>query len=113
MSPVLADIFMENLEEKVFMEHDQDPRVWKRFVDDILAVVKRNHGHKWLSKLNAAHENVTFTMEEKTEGTLQFIDVNFSRSENGELKRTVYQKPTHTNRYVQFQSHQPNNVKLG
>ena len=54
-----------------------------------------------------------FTMEEETEGTLLFTDVRFTRSENGELKRTVYQKPTHTNKYVQFQSHQPNNVKSG
>ena len=77
---------MENLEEKVFMEHDQAPRVWRRFVDDILAVVKRNHGYKWLSKLNAARENITFTTEEETERTLPSMDVKFSRSENRELK---------------------------
>ena len=50
-------------------------------------------------------------MEEETEGTLPFMSVRFSRSENGQLKRIVHPKPTHTNRYVQLQSHLPNYVK--
>ncbi len=41
------------------------------------------------------------------------MDVRFTRQDQGNLVREVYQKPTHTNRYVQFDSHQPNNVKAG
>ena len=99
VSPVLADIFMENLEGKVFMEHDQAPRIWKRFVDDILAVVKRNHGYKWLSKLNAAHENITFTMEEETQGTLPFMDVHFFKKWDRKVEKNSVSK---TNTYKQI-----------
>ena len=39
------------------------------------------------------------------------MDVRFIRQENGSLARAVYQKPTHTNRYVHFESHHPPSVK--
>ena len=37
---MIADIFMESLEEKIFVETEA-PRLWKRFVDDVLAVTKK------------------------------------------------------------------------
>ena len=80
VSPVIADIFMENLEEKIFMETEA-PRLWKRFVDDVLAVTKKNYGNMLLAKLNSAHENISFTMEEEADGTLLFMDVRFTRRE--------------------------------
>ena len=47
---------MENSERKIFMERDQAPCVWKRFVDSLLAVVKRNYAYgDKLLKLNSAH----------------------------------------------------------
>ena len=75
-------------------------------MDDVLAVTKKNYGNMLLAKLNSAHENISFTMEEEADGTLPFMVVRFTRRENGDLVRTVYQKPTHTNRYVQLRSHQ-------
>ena len=50
-------------------------------------------------------------MEEEHEGSLPFMDVKFTRESRGGLGTDVYQKPTHTNRYVQFDSHQPMQVK--
>ena len=42
-----------------------------------------------------------------------FQDVCFTRQLDGSLTREVYQKQTHTNRYVLFNSHHPENVKVG
>ena len=52
-------------------------------------------------------------MEEEANGTLPFMDVRFSREEQGTLSRQVYQKPTQTNRYLPFTSHHPVSVKSG
>ena len=52
-------------------------------------------------------------MEPEVDGVLPFMDVRFRRMENGKLSREVYRKPTHTNRYVQFESHHPMSVKSG
>ena len=52
-------------------------------------------------------------MEVESSDSLPFMDVRFTRQAGGELMREVYQKPTHTNRYVHFDSHHPLSVKSG
>ena len=113
VSPVVSDIFMEDFEDKALSDGSICPPLWKRFVDDVLAVVKRDKGSPLLDHLNEQHPNIKFTMEEEEEGSLPFMDVRFTRTANGKLHRQVYQKPTHTNRYVQYDSHQPDSVKSG
>ena len=58
LSPAIADIFMVDLEEKAIAGAGEDiaPSVWKRYVDDILSVVKRNKGHLLQEHLNAQHK---------------------------------------------------------
>ena len=41
------------------------------------------------------------------------MDVRFTRRRNGTLARSIYQKPTHTNRYLHYKSHHPSSVKSG
>ena len=91
------------------------PRLFHRFVDDIITVVKsmkRTDAQNLLIHLNKQHPRIQFTMEEETNGSLPFMDVRFTRQQ-GKLLREVYRKPTHTNRYLQFESHHPSSVKSG
>jgi len=43
VSPLVANMFMEQLEEKLSATVPEDlrPKLWKRYVDDTLEVVKR------------------------------------------------------------------------
>ena len=41
------------------------------------------------------------------------MNVLFTRREDGQLERQVYQKKTHTNRYMQYNSHHPVEIKSG
>ena len=45
VSPVIADIFMEDLEDKIFeMKISPNfglPRLWRRFVDNVIAVIRK------------------------------------------------------------------------
>ena len=41
------------------------------------------------------------------------MDIKFKCQPQGELTKEVYEKPTHTNRYVAFSSHHPISVKSG
>ena len=113
VSPAVADIFMEDLEEKFLSTFSNSPRFWKRFVDDIISVIKRKDKEEFLEHLNRQHSRIRFTVEEENDGSLPFLDVLFQRQQDGHVTRTVYQKPTHTNRYVQFDSHHPAPVKAG
>ena len=106
-SQIIVDTFMEDLEDKNFATYDATPRVWYRFVDDVISVVKKHDVQGLLQHLNKQHGRIQFTMEMENSGSLPFIDIRIARQPQGELTKEVYQKPTHTNRYVPFSSHHP------
>ena len=63
-----------------------------------------------MQHLNAKHPNIQLTVEVEEDGCLPFMDLNVQRR-FGEIETTVYRKPTHTDRYLQFDSHQPPSSK--
>ena len=52
-------------------------------------------------------------MERVEDGTLPFLDTLLRRGEDGSLDVSIYWKPTHTDRYLHFDSHHPAHVKWG
>ncbi|XP_062704621.1 uncharacterized protein LOC134286935 [Aedes albopictus] len=97
LSPLLANVFMSDFEvelqkEKLF------PRVWRRYVDDIFAVVKERYLSQVLDLLNAQHESIKFTLEKEVDGKLPFLDLMISKTEENRLKYAIYRKPTSTDR---------------
>ncbi|XP_062704231.1 uncharacterized protein LOC134286613 [Aedes albopictus] len=104
LSPLLANVFMSDFEvelqkEKLF------PRVWRRYVDDIFAVVKERYLSQVLDLLNAQHESIKFTLEKEVDGKLPFLDLMISKTEENRLKYAIYRKPTSTDRYITSDSH--------
>ena len=51
-------------------------------------------------------------LEMENSGSLPFMDIRITRQPQGELTKGVYQKPTHTNRYIPFSSHHPISVHV-
>ena len=82
-------------------------------MDDVIAIVTKETGKKLLQHLNSQHPRIKFTLDEEEARCLPFIDVSFTHQLDGSLTRQMYQKATHTNRYVLFSSHHPTNVKEG
>ena len=52
-------------------------------------------------------------MEREKNCSLPFLDTFVTRLINGELDISVYRKPTHTDRYLNYSSHHPEHVKRG
>ena len=74
VSPIVANLFMEYLEQEAIatVPISCRPRMWKRYVDDILEVIKT-----WMTQQLTDHRNsvdeaniVKFTHEEEAEGTI-------------------------------------------
>ncbi|XP_038064046.1 uncharacterized protein LOC119734578 [Patiria miniata] len=110
LSPVLADIFMEEFESSSLLTADLRPSLWLRYVDDTFVVWP--HGpdtlQDFLQYLNKQHTSISFTMEQEQHGTIPFLDVKISRNPDGTLGHSVYRKPTHTDRYLHQRSfHHP------
>ncbi|XP_054290083.1 uncharacterized protein LOC129005267 [Macrosteles quadrilineatus] len=107
LSPVAANLFMEHLERNAMESAILKPKIWLRYVDDVWAVWPhgRNKLTEFLDHLNSINSNIKFTMEEERDRKLPFLDVLTTRKENGTIGHAVYRKPTHTNRYLNAQSH--------
>ncbi len=114
LSPVLADLYMEFFEKMAINSAQYKPTLWLRCVDDTFVLWP--HGKEKLMEfhkhINSLRESIQFTIETEEGGKLPFLDVNISR-QHQQLNTTVYRKPTHTNRYLNFKSNHHPRTKLG
>ena len=110
-SPAIANIYMASLEKRALETwNGTKPKTWYRFVDDIFSIVKQSQVNDFLKHLNEQHPSIRFTMELEKDKKLPFLDVTVHRT--GEtLTTTVYRKPTHSGRYLNFSSHHPPSAK--
>ena len=103
---------MKHFEERALSTLTFDkPKIWYRFVDDVFAIVKKLYVNALLQHLNAQHPSIQFTVEIEQNGSLSFMDVRVHRTKNRRLTLDIYRKPTHSGRYLQHSSHQPESVK--
>ena len=107
LSPVKADFFMEDFEEKALNQATLKPTCWYRYVDDTFVIWP--HGKEnlteFLEHLSGLHKNIYFTMEIEEDGHLPFLDIDIYRKTDGSLGHKVYRKPTHTNLHLHQLSH--------
>ena len=111
ISPVVADIFMEHLENRAMSAFHTPPSLWLRYVDDTFCIIKHSvvdDFHDFLNKTTC----LTFTVEHEANRAISFLDVAVTRTDNNLISTTVYKKPTHTDRYLHFDSHHPKHQKL-
>ena len=104
VSPIVANLCMEVVEELAINTSTVAPRVWKRYVDDSFVIIKKDAVSSFHDTLNSIDPKIVFTIEEENNGQISFLDTLVSRK-NGVAVIDVYRKPTHTDRYLDFSSH--------
>ena len=114
LSPVMANLFMEEFEKNALATATLKPGFWLRYVDDTLS--SWCHGldnlQRFLDHINSLYPSIKFTYEvQKDDKTIPFLDVLFTVREDGSLGHKVYRKPTHTDRYLHFNSFQHPSIK--
>ena len=73
LGPLLANVFMSSLEEKLELE-GKLPDYYRRYVDDTLTIMPNiTTATDFLNTLNHAHPSVSFTMEIEKGGMLPFL----------------------------------------
>ena len=109
-SPIVANLYMEYLEQKALSTDPHPSRFWCRFVDDTYVIHKEVNKQGFLQHIN--DPAIKFTLEDnKEDGSITFLDTTVKPEADGTLSITVYRKPTHTDQYMQWDSHhhsQPN-----
>ena len=106
VSPIVANLYMEYLEQKALSTAPHPPRFWCRYVDDTFVIHKEANKEGFLQHINSVDPAIKFTVENnKEDGSIPFLDTIVKPEENGGLSITVYRKPTHTDQYLQWDSH--------
>ena len=115
-SPVVANIYIWSILKRALgpeLPLSFTINTWLRYVDDVLTIVKNGTHDSLLNHLNSIDPNIKFTIEPPNEqGTIPFLDT-FPRpsGNNNKIITSVYRKPTHTDRYLDFNSNHPKSAK--
>ena len=114
VSVTVANLVMEDVEERALNTYPNPPKFWKRYVDDVCVAMKRDETNDFLNHLNSIELTIQFTVEtEDDDNTLPFLDTRLHHMEGGTIQTSVYRKPTHTDRYLDYMSHHPIEHKKG
>ena len=100
---------MSNLETKAANER-WFSRFWTRYVDNILAIIKRGTENHILEKLNEMSPTIKFTFVLEYEEKIPFLDLLIYRN-NGLIEFDIYRKPQQIQRYIPASSNHPESHK--
>ena len=82
------------------------PSLWKRYVDEPFTVIKLAHKRSFLDHINSIDQSIQFSSEDScTDGSMPFLDFLVTPKQEGSLSTPVYRNPTHTDLYLQWDSH--------
>ena len=105
-SLIVANLYMECLEQKALSTAPNPPRFWHRFVDATFVIHKEVNKQGFLQHINSVDPAIMFTVEDnKEDGSIPFLDTFVKPEADGTLSITVYRKCTHTDQYLQWDSH--------
>lgn len=105
LSPTLAEIFMQDLEEKCIASFGKRASLIVRYVDDYFILFNSElfSISSFLSHFNSAHPKIEFTMESENNKQLPFLDLSIKKSQN-KFILSVYRKPTDKMSTLHFDS---------
>ena len=108
--PVIANIYIECLESLVIPTSPTLIKLWFRYVDDVHSVIRKDQVNKLQEHLNSIDPHMKFTIELPGTDELPFLDTLTKPTPNS-IESMAYRKPTHTDRYLDYNSSHPISVK--
>lgn len=112
LSPILAELFMSRLEIGMSGESWYEKiSFWRRYVDDVIAVVKKDSVGEVLIELNKRHKDIKFTCEMESNNSIPFLDTRLIKEKDG-ISFDIYRKPTDKPLCIPYNSHHDLNHRL-
>ena len=113
LGPVIANIFMVELEKTLVPQLEENVRLWYRYVDDTFTMIRKGCVEAVLDRLNGFHPSIKFTFEKESNDSIAFLDVKVIKKIDGSFDTDVHRKPTDTNVYVSWEAFAPRAWKTG
>ena len=106
VSPIVANLFMEDFEVKAINTAKNPPKMWKRYVDDTWVILDSTRKEEFFQHINSIDPKIQFTSEDSNpDGSIPFLDIVVMPQPDGSIKTTVFRKPTHTDMYLHWDSY--------
>ena len=90
VSPIVANLYMEEFEVKALGSYNNPPEIWFRYVDDTFCMLHEYEIEKFKDHLNNIDNNIKFTMEIDQDNKLPFLDTLVHFNEDGSIKTYPY-----------------------
>ena len=113
VSPIVCNLYMEQLELRAIASAPHPPLWWYRYVDDTHTKLKKCYAQEFTDHINSLDPDIKFTTEGEENRALAFLDTLTVIQEDGSIHVKIYRKPTHTDQYLNFFSNHPLQHKLG
>ncbi|CAF3042390.1 unnamed protein product [Rotaria socialis] len=116
LTPILANLWLQKIEQKLNKFSKNRPVIWLRYVDDIFCLfdISEIKVLEFHSKINKWHKNLKFTIAMEPDNTIPFLDVLVTIDDvHNQLTTSLYRKPTHTGLYLLWDSSQSRRYKIG
>ena len=101
LEPILAGIFIVELETKTTPTVTDSIFHWRRYVGDTFVFVKKGCVEHVLARLNSFHKNIQLTYELENQNKLPFLDILLIRR-GTKIETTVYRKSTNNDIYLNW-----------
>ena len=113
INPIVANLCLKDFENKATNTPECPPSIWKRSVDDTFVVINATKKQGFLEQINRVDPHIHFTKEDAgTDGSIPFLDTIVMPQPDGSLLTSVYRNPTHTDQYLQWNSHHHPSAKF-
>ena len=106
LGPVLANIFMSHLEDKMFDQCSPEcrPIYYRRYVNDTFILFRNKFAaEQFLEFANNIHNNIDFTIEYENDDNLPFLDILVTRNAR-HFTTSIFRKKTYTGLGLNFYS---------
>ncbi|VEN48904.1 unnamed protein product [Callosobruchus maculatus] len=107
-SPVLANLVMEELIHTIIQSLDFEVPLIKLYVDDTILAIPADKVEHVLNRFNSYHQKIQFTIEyENSSCSIPFLDICLTRTNEGKVLFSWYEKPISSGRLLNFYSYHP------
>ncbi|XP_059220768.1 uncharacterized protein LOC106081830 [Stomoxys calcitrans] len=82
LTPVLADIVMEELLDTTTEKMNVKPKILTKYVNNLFAIIKKSEVENTLGLLKSHNKGIQFTMKQEIEGRLSYLETVVIKQDN-------------------------------